>query len=215
MHHNVFHVYLNERLFILYTIYFFISAESRKYARRSKSLSPAVVKQHIKTKERKDLSHLPPISQSVDSVDFWKKVFIFNTIISLSSLFQELFPFFFLITDETSSFCRLFAFSLIFSPFSSYLFILFRYLCGVIARNEGHSWPKSRRWHYILKGVTDACFWTSELPQIETEQKQCRWLPRGVVYTLRSVLRGYLYPHAHFTGVLYSPTWVFLCRVFL
>ena len=129
--------------------------------------------------------------------------------------FSRIFHFFFLITDETSSFCRLFAFSLIFSPFSSYLFILFRYLCGVIARNEGHSWPKSRRWHYILKGVTDACFWTSELPQIETEQKQCRWLPRGVVYTLRSVLRGYLYPHAHFTDVLYSPTWVFLCRVFL
>ena len=101
MHHNVFHVYLNERLFILYTIYFFISAESRKYARRSKSLSPAVVKQHIKTKERKDLSHLPPISQSVDSVDFWKKVFIFNTIISLSSLFQgNFFHFFFILTAK-------------------------------------------------------------------------------------------------------------------
>ena len=36
--------------------------------------------------------------------------------------------------------------------------------------------------------------------------------PRGVVYTLRSVLRGLIMSSlAHFTGVLYTPAWVFLC----
>ena len=40
--------------------------------------------------------------------------------------------------------------------------------------------------------------------------------PRGVVYTLRSVLRGLtMSSQAHFTGVLYSPAWVFTLSVFL
>ena len=39
--------------------------------------------------------------------------------------------------------------------------------------------------------------------------------PRGVVYTLRSVLRGLIMSSlAHFTGVLYSPAWVFTLSVY-
>ena len=39
--------------------------------------------------------------------------------------------------------------------------------------------------------------------------------PRGVVYTLRSVLRGLTMSSlAHFTGVLYSPAWVFTLSVY-
>ena len=39
--------------------------------------------------------------------------------------------------------------------------------------------------------------------------------PRGVVYTLRSVLRGLTMSSlAHFTGVLYTPAWMFLCLFF-
>ena len=39
--------------------------------------------------------------------------------------------------------------------------------------------------------------------------------PRGVVYTLRSVLRGLILSSlAHFTGVLYSPAWVFTLSVY-
>ena len=38
--------------------------------------------------------------------------------------------------------------------------------------------------------------------------------PRGVVYTLRSVLRGLTMSSlAHFTGMLYSPAWVFTLSV--
>ena len=40
-------------------------------------------------------------------------------------------------------------------------------------------------------------------------------IPRGVVYTLRSVLRGSGILNAHFTASLYSPTWLFLCLFFL
>ena len=40
-------------------------------------------------------------------------------------------------------------------------------------------------------------------------------IPRGVVYTLRSVLRGLIMSSlAHFTGVLYSPAWVFTLSVY-
>ena len=35
--------------------------------------------------------------------------------------------------------------------------------------------------------------------------------PRGVVYTLRSVLRGSRILNAHFTVYLYTSTWLFLC----
>ena len=78
VHHNVFHVYLNGRLTLILGFDFFISAESREFARRSKSLSPIVVKQHIKTRERKDLSHLTP------SLNRWirwifEKKFLFST----------------------------------------------------------------------------------------------------------------------------------------
>ena len=39
--------------------------------------------------------------------------------------------------------------------------------------------------------------------------------PRGVVYTLRSVLRGQtMFSPAHFTGVLYTPAWVFTLSVY-
>ena len=39
--------------------------------------------------------------------------------------------------------------------------------------------------------------------------------PRGVVYTLRSVLRGLTMSSlAHFMGVLYSPAWVFTLSVY-
>ena len=39
--------------------------------------------------------------------------------------------------------------------------------------------------------------------------------PWGVVYTLRSVLRGLtMSSQAHFTGVLYSPAWVFTLSVY-
>ena len=39
--------------------------------------------------------------------------------------------------------------------------------------------------------------------------------PRGVVYTLRSVLRGLTMSSlAHFTGVIYSPAWVFTLSVY-
>ena len=38
---------------------------------------------------------------------------------------------------------------------------------------------------------------------------------RGVVYTLRSVLRGLtMSSQAHFTGVLYAPAWVFTLSVY-
>ena len=40
-------------------------------------------------------------------------------------------------------------------------------------------------------------------------------IPRGVVYTLRSVLRGLTMSSlAHFTGVLYSPAWMFTLSVY-
>ena len=42
--------------------------------------------------------------------------------------------------------------------------------------------------HYILKGVTDALFLYFETTTLELPAKTLQeWLPRGVVYTLRSV----------------------------
>ena len=72
--------------------------------------------------------------------------------------------------------------------------------------------------HYILEGVTDALFLDpSKLPQSICRTKTNAGVtPRGVVYTLRSVLRGLTMSSlAHFTGVLYSPAWVFTLSVFL
>ena len=71
--------------------------------------------------------------------------------------------------------------------------------------------------HYILKGVTDALFLTvRNLGTFELQAKtNADVTPRGVVYTLRSVLRGQTMSSlAHFTGVLYSPAWVFTLSVY-
>ena len=65
-----------------------------------------------------------------------------------------------------------------------------------------------------MKGVTDALFLDpSKLPQSICRTKtNADVTPRGVVYTLRSVLRGLTMSSlAHFTGVLYTPAWMFLC----
>ena len=68
-----------------------------------------------------------------------------------------------------------------------------------------------------LKALLTLCFWTSKLPQSNTGQEQCRCdTTRGVVYTSRSVLRGLTMSSlAHFTGVLYTPEWMFTLSVFL
>ena len=58
--------------------------------------------------------------------------------------------------------------------------------------------------HYILKGVTDALFLViRNLGTSEYAIKNIAGVtPRGVVYTLRSVLRGLtMSSQAHFTGV--------------
>ena len=57
--------------------------------------------------------------------------------------------------------------------------------------------------HYILEGVTDALFLDFETTTLELPSKTNAWVtPRGVVYTLRSVLRGLtMFSPAHFTGV--------------
>ena len=60
------------------------------------------------------------------------------------------------------------------------------------------------RWaeHYILEGVTDALFLDFETTTLELPSKTNAGVtPRGVVYTLRSVLRGSGILNAHFTGV--------------
>ena len=71
--------------------------------------------------------------------------------------------------------------------------------------------------HYILKGVTDALFLAvRNLGTFELQAKTIADVtPRGVVYTLRSVLRGLAMSSlAHFTGVLYTPAWVFTLSVY-
>ena len=71
--------------------------------------------------------------------------------------------------------------------------------------------------HYILKGVTDALFLVIRTTTIESwTRTMLRW-HHGVYHILlRSVLRGYFVPSkAHFTGVLYTPAWVFLCLFLL
>ena len=56
--------------------------------------------------------------------------------------------------------------------------------------------------HYILEGVTDALFLVVQNFHNRTENKSNAGVtPRGVVYTLRSVLRGSCILNAHFTGV--------------
>ena len=56
--------------------------------------------------------------------------------------------------------------------------------------------------HYILEGVTDALFLDFETTTLELPSKTNAGVtPRGVVYTLRSVLRGSGILNAHFTGV--------------
>ena len=68
--------------------------------------------------------------------------------------------------------------------------------------------------HYILEGVTDALFLViRNLGTSEYAIKNIAGVtPRGVVYTLRSVLRGLTMSSlAHFTVYLYTSTWLFLC----
>ena len=56
--------------------------------------------------------------------------------------------------------------------------------------------------HYILKGVTDALFLDFRNYHNRITVKNIEEVtPRGVVYTLRSVLRGSRILNAHFTGV--------------
>ena len=70
--------------------------------------------------------------------------------------------------------------------------------------------------HYILKGVTDALFLDFRNYHNRITVKNIAGVtPRGVVYTLRSVLRGLTMSSlAHFTVYLYTSTWVFLCLFF-
>ena len=66
---------------------------------------------------------------------------------------------------------------------------------------------KRRYWRFV--------FGRSKLPQSNREQEQMQgWLPRGVVYTLRSVLRGSGILNAHFTGVYILQRGMFLCLFF-
>ena len=71
--------------------------------------------------------------------------------------------------------------------------------------------------HYILKGVTDALFLdSSKLPQSICRTKTNAGVtPRGVVYTLRSVLRGSSILNAHFTGVYILQRGCLHCLFFL
>ncbi len=57
--------------------------------------------------------------------------------------------------------------------------------------------------HYILEGVTEALFLANRTTTIESVVKNIAGVtPRGVVYTLRSVLRGLtMSSQAHFAGV--------------
>ena len=67
-----------------------------------------------------------------------------------------------------------------------------------------------------MKGVTDALFLAvRNLGTFELQAKtNAEVTPRGVIYTLRSVLRGLtMSSQAHFTGVLYYPAWVFTLSV--
>ena len=66
--------------------------------------------------------------------------------------------------------------------------------------------------HYILKGVTDALFLVVQNFHNRTANKNIAEVtPRGVVYTLRSVLRGSGILNAHFTGVYIPQRGMFLC----
>ena len=67
--------------------------------------------------------------------------------------------------------------------------------------------------HYILEGVTDALFLAvRNLGTFEWWSRQnADVTPRGVVYTLRSVLRGSGILNAHFTGVYIPQRGCLLC----
>ena len=66
---------------------------------------------------------------------------------------------------------------------------------------------------HIGKALLTLCFWTLRTTTIEiASQDNAGVTPRGVVYTLRSVLRGLTMSSlAHFTVYLYTSTWMFLC----
>ena len=82
-------------------------------------------------------------------------------------------------------------------------------------------WVGRSRWveHYILKGVTDALFLVVQNFHNRTviQKQMLGWLHGMYHILLRSVLRGcFVLPSkAHFTGVLYTPAWVFLWQFFL
>ena len=66
--------------------------------------------------------------------------------------------------------------------------------------------------HYILERRYRALFLAVRNFHISNAiQNNAGVTPRGVVYTLRSVLRGSSILNAHFTVYLYTSTWVFLC----
>ena len=54
--------------------------------------------------------------------------------------------------------------------------------------------------HYILEGVTDACFCTSNYHNRILDRNIADVIPRSAYIRLRSVLRGLL-PLAHFTDI--------------
>ena len=70
--------------------------------------------------------------------------------------------------------------------------------------------------HYILKGVTDALFLDFRNYHTRITVKNIAGVaPRGVVYTLRSVLRGLtMSSQAHFTGVYILQRGCLLCLFF-
>ena len=79
------------------------------------------------------------------------------------------------------------------------------YFCNCICPYRCYLMQGNSRWveHYILEGVTSLCFWPfRNLGTFELQAKTNAGVtPRGVVYTLRSVLRGLSILNAHFTGV--------------
>ena len=66
---------------------------------------------------------------------------------------------------------------------------------------------------HIGKALLTLCFWTLRTTTIEiASQDNAGVTPRGVVYTLRSVLRGLImFSPAHFTGVYIPQRGCLLC----
>ena len=58
---------------------------------------------------------------------------------------------------------------------------------------------------HIGKALLTLCFWTIELPHRQEIKDNADVTPRGVYIRLRSVLRGYVYPHKHTLRCIYIP----------